>query len=350
MCDGLYRVTDRLYQIRNADLANMTIIEGDSGIIIADPLMSAETSRAALELYYRHRGRRPIRAVIVSHSHVDHYGGILGVVSPGDLTEGRVRLIAPAGFLEAAVAENAMAGAAMRNRAEFMYGSLLPAGPRGHVGVGLGLGNSAGRMALLPPTESVEGDGQTMKIDGLTFEFQLAPQSEAPSEMHWYIPELKALTVAENCTSTMHNLYTLRGAKARDPLLWASALDIALERWGGKAEVLYGVHLWPMWGKERVSRAVELSRDMYLYINDQTLRLANRGLSMQEIAEELRLPPELEQPFALRGYYGTLSHNIKGVYTYYLGWFDGNAARLNPLPPSRAAENMWSTWGARGKC
>ena len=338
MCDGLYRVTDRLYQIRNADLANMTIIEGDSGIIIADPLMSAETSRAALELYYRHRGRRPIRAVIVSHSHVDHYGGILGVVSPGDLAEGRVRLIAPAGFLEAAVAENAMAGAAMRNRAEFMYGSLLPAGPRGHVGVGLGLGNSAGRMALLPPTESVEGDGQTMKIDGLTFEFQLAPQSEAPSEMHWYIPELKALTVAENCTSTMHNLYTLRGAKARDPLLWASALDIALERWGGKAEVLYGVHLWPMWGKERVSRAVELSRDMYLYINDQTLRLANRGLSMQEIAEELRLPPELEQPFALRGYYGTLSHNIKGVYTYYLGWFDGNAARLNPLPPSSAAE------------
>lgn len=189
-----------------------------------------------------------------------------------------------------------------------------------------------------------------MKIDGLTFEFQLAPQSEAPSEMHWYIPELKALTVAENCTSTMHNLYTLRGAKARDPLLWASALDIALERWGGKAEVLYGVHLWPMWGKERVSRAVELSRDMYLYINDQTLRLANRGLSMQEIAEELRLPPELEQPFALRGYYGTLSHNIKGVYTYYLGWFDGNAARLNPLPPSRAAEKYVEYMGARGKC
>lgn len=335
--DGLYRVTDRIYQIRNADLANMTVIEGDSGIIVIDPLMSAETSRAALELYYKHRGTRPIRAIIISHSHVDHYGGLLGVTTPKEMAEGKVRVIAPAGFLEAAVAENAMAGSVMRQRSEYMYGNLLPAGPRGHVGAGIGLACSAGRMALLPPTESVDQDGQTMKIDGLTFIFQLAPHSEAPSEMHWYIPELRALSVAENCLQTMHNLYTLRGAKARDPLMWAEAVDRSLKLWGGEAEVLYSMHLWPVWGGERVRETLELGRDLYLYINDQTLRLANSGLSMLEIAETLRLPPELDKPFALRGYYGTLSHNVKGTYNYYLGWFDGNAARLNPLPPSKAS-------------
>ncbi len=337
MRDGLYQVTDRIYQIRNADLANMTVIEGKTGIIVIDPLMSAETARTALELYYAHRGERPIRAVIISHSHVDHYGGLLGVTTPEEVAEGKVRLIAPAGFLEAAVAENAMAGSAMRLRSEYMYGNLLPAGPRGHAGAGLGLACSAGKMSLLPPTESVERDGQVMDIDGLIFEFQLAPQSEAPAEMHWYIPELKALSVAENCTSTMHNLYTLRGAKARDPLMWATALDRSRERWGSEAEVLYSMHHWPVWGRERVCETLELASDLYRYINDQTLRLANKGLSMQEIAENLHLPPELEKPFALRGYYGSLSHNIKGTYNYYLGWFDGNAARLNPLPPSSAA-------------
>lgn len=336
--DGLYKVTDRIYQVRNADLSNMTIIEGQSGLIVIDPLVSAETAAAALRLYREHRpADKPVVAVIYSHSHVDHFGGALGVISAEDAASGKVRVIAPAGFTSAAVAENGLAGPAMRRRAAFMYGSLLQPGPRGHVGAGLGLTTSRGTSSLLPPNEIVNHDGQTLTIDGLTFEFQLAPNTEAPAEMHWYIPELKALSAAENCTQTMHNLYTLRGARGRDPLLWADALDESLRRWGDKAEVLYGMHHWPVWGRERVRTALELNRDIYRYINDQTLRLANRGLGMLEIAEELRLPPELDKPFAVRGYYGTLSHNVKGVYTYYLGWFDGNAARLQPLPRVEAA-------------
>ena len=335
--DGLYKVTDGLYQVRNADLSNMTIVEGKTGLIVIDPLISAETAAAALRLYRAHRPDKPVVAVIYSHSHVDHFGGALGVVSAEDAASGKVRVIAPAGFMSAAVAENGLAGPAMRRRAAFMYGSLLPARPRGHVGAGLGLTTSRGTSSLVPPNEVVNHDGQTLTIDGLTFEFQLAPNTEAPAEMHWYIPELKALSVAENCTQTMHNLYTLRGARGRDPLLWADALDESLRRWGDKAEVLYGMHHWPVWGKDRVRTALELGRDVYRYINDQTLRLANKGLGMLEIAEQLRLPPELDKPFAVRGYYGTLNHNVKGVYTYYLGWFDGNAAGLDPLPRVEAS-------------
>ncbi len=335
--DGLYKVTDGLYQVRNADLSNMTIVEGKTGLIVIDPLISAETAAAALRLYRAHRPDKPVVAVIYSHSHVDHFGGALGVVSAEDAASGKVRVIAPAGFMSAAVAENGLAGPAMRRRAAFMYGSLLPAGPRGHVGAGLGLTTSRGTSSLVPPNEVVNHDGQTLTIDGLTFEFQLAPNTEAPAEMHWYIPELKALSLAENCTQTMHNLYTLRGARGRDPLLWADALDESLRRWGDKAEVLYGMHHWPVWGKDRVRTALELGRDVYRYINDQTLRLANKGLGMLEIAEQLRLPPELDKPFAVRGYYGTLNHNVKGVYTYYLGWFDGNAAGLDPLPRVEAS-------------
>ena len=335
--DGLYKVAERIYQVRNADLSNMTIIEGQSGLIIVDPLISAETAAAALRLYKAHRPDRPVVAVIYSHSHVDHFGGALGVISAEDAASGKVRVIAPAGFTAAAVTENGLAGPAMRRRATFMYGSLLPPGPRGHVGAGLGLTTSRGTSSLLPPNEVVNHDGQTLTIDGLTFEFQLAPNTEAPAEMHWFIPELKALSAAENCTQTMHNLYTLRGARGRDPLLWAEALDESLRRWGDKAEVLYGMHHWPVWGRERVRTALELNRDIYRYINDQTLRLANKGLGMLEIAEQLRLPPELDKPFAVRGYYGSLSHNVKGVYNYYLGWFDGNAAQLQPLPRVEAA-------------
>ena len=335
--DGLYKVTDRIYQVRNADLSNMTIIEGQSGLIVIDPLISAETAAAALRLYRAHRPDRPVVAVMYSHSHADHFGGALGVISAEDALSGKVRVIAPAGFTAAAVTENQLVGPAMRRRAAFMYGSLLPAGPRGHVGAGLGLTTSRGTSSLLPPNEVVNHDGQTLVIDGLTFEFQLTPNTEAPAEMHWYIPELKALSVAENCTQTMHNLYTLRGARGRDPLLWAGALDESLRRWGEKAEVLYGMHHWPVWGKDRVRTALELGRDVYRYINDQTLRLANRGLDMLEIAERLRLPPELDKAFSMRGYYGTLSHNVKGVYSYYLGWFDGNAAHLHPLPHVEAS-------------
>ncbi|MGE9984058.1 alkyl/aryl-sulfatase [Desulfovibrio sp. SGI.169] len=335
--DGLYRVTERIYQVRNADLSNMTIIEGDTGLIVVDPLISAENAAAALHLYYEHRPRRPVHTVIYSHSHVDHYGGVLGVISEKNVKNGTVQVIAPEGFLRAAMSENVMAGTAMSRRAQYMYGELLPPSPAGHVGAGLGLKNSSGATGLIPPTRSISRSGERLALDGLTFVFLLAPNTEAPAEMHWYIPELKALTAAENCTHTMHNLYTLRGAKTRDPLSWSRALNETLAQWGDEAEVLYGMHHWPVWGNARVRRALSLTSDLYRYINDQTLHLANQGRTMLEIAENLRLPPALNRIFGLRGYYGSLNHNVKAVYNFYLGWFDGNPAHLHALPPREAA-------------
>lgn len=340
MINGLFKVTDRLYQIRNVDVSNMTIIEGDTGLIVVDPLVSVETARAALNLYFEHRPRKPIKFIIYSHSHTDHYGGVEGIISQKDVDEGKVRIIAPVGFLEAALAENVMAGTAMGRRAMYMYGNLLPAGPQGHVGSGLGLKTSEGRVSLIPPTDLISASGQKMRLDGLDFEFLLAPGTEAPSEMHWYIPQLKAVTTAENCTHTMHNLYTLRGAKTRDPVSWSKALDETLERWGKDAQVLYSMHHWPVWGNDRVCKSIANGRDLYRYINDQTLHMANHGHTMLEIAETLELPPELAHEFSLRGYYGSLNHNVKAVYNFYLGWFDGNPAHLNPLPPVDAAKKQ----------
>ncbi|MBQ9406589.1 MAG: MBL fold metallo-hydrolase [Desulfovibrio sp.] len=338
MLHGLFKVTERIYQVRNADISNMTIIEGDTGLIVVDPLVSAENARAALTLYCQHRPQKPVRWVIYSHSHVDHYGGVEGVTSAEDVRTGKVRILAPQGFLDAAVAENVMAGTAMGRRAMFMYGTTLPSSPTGHVGSGLGLKNSSGSRSLIPPTDVITKDGEERVLDGLTFVFLLAPDTEAPAEMHWYIPQLKALTAAENCVHTMHNLYTLRGARTRDPLKWAKALDATLARFGGQAEVLYGMHHWPVWGRERVRELLSRTSDCYRYIHDQTLHLANKGLTMLEIAEQLRLPSDLAKTFALRGYYGSLNHNIKAVYNLYLGWFDGNPAHLHPLPPVDAAK------------
>lgn len=335
--DGLYKVTERIYQVRNADLSNMTVIEGDTGLIVVDPLISAENAAAALDLYYTHRPRKPVKTVIYSHSHVDHYGGVPGVTTEEDVKSGAVRVIAPEGFLRAAMSENVLAGTAMGRRAQYMYGELLPPSPTGHVGAGLGLKNSGGSTGLIPPTRTIAQSGERLELDGLTFVFLLAPNTEAPAEMHWYIPELKALTAAENCTHTMHNLYTLRGAKTRDPLSWCRALDETLALWGNEAEVLYGMHHWPVWGNERVRRTLALTSDLYRYINDQTLHAANQGQTMLEIAENLRLPPELARIFGLRGYYGSLNHNVKAVYNFYLGWFDGNPAHLHALPPRAAA-------------
>ncbi|MBQ7618409.1 MAG: MBL fold metallo-hydrolase, partial [Desulfovibrio sp.] len=333
MLNGLFKVTERLYQVRNADISNLTIIEGDTGLIIVDPLVSAENAAAALKLYYAHRPVKPVKYVIYSHSHVDHYGGVEGIVTREEVQQGKVEILAPKGFLEAAVAENVMAGMPMMRRASFMYGTKLQAGPSGHVGAGLGLKNSSGTKGLLPPTDLISKDGETRKLDGLTFVFLMAPNTEAPAEMHWYIPELKALTCAENCVHNMHNLYTLRGAKTRDPLAWAKAIEATKERFGQDAYVLYGMHHWPVFGQERVLELLQLTSDLYRYIHDQTLHLANKGLTMTEIAEELQLPKELASTFALRGYYGSLNHNIKAVYNLYLGWFDGNPAHLHVLPP-----------------
>lgn len=342
---GLYKVVDGLYQVRNADLSNLTIYEGEDGIIVVDPLISVETARAALELYYQHRPRKPVVAVIHSHSHVDHFGGVRGVVDEQDVRSGKVKIVAPIGFLEAAVAENVMAGNVMNRRATYMYGNLLPPDSKGQVGAGLGMTTSSGTVSLIPPTDLITETGQRMNIAGLDFEFMLAPDSEAPAEMHWYIEQFKAVTAAENCSHTMHNTYTIRGAKIRDPLAWSKYLNETIQRWGSRAEVLYGMHHWPSWDKDRVLEILEKGRDGYRYINDQTLRLANHGYTPVEIAEMLEFPSELAQHWAMRGYYGTLNHNVKATYVYYLGWFDGNPANLHPLPPEEGSKKYVAYMG-----
>lgn len=333
---GLFKVCERVYQVRNIDLSNLTIIEGETGLIIVDPLISAETARAALDLYLGHRPARPVVAVVHSHSHVDHYGGVRGVVDEEDVKAGRVRIIAPEGFLDAAVSENVVAGNAMSRRAMYQFGPLLAPDEKGTVGVGIGSAISLGTITLIPPTEEITSDGP-VEIDGLTFDFMLTPDTEAPAEMHWYLPELKALTAAENCLHTLHNTYPIRGAQVRDPRAWSHYLNETLARWGDEAEVMYGMHHWPVWGGERIREMLSLGRDAYRYINDETLRLANHGLTPIEIAEEIRFPERLANHWAVREYYGTLSHNVKATYTRYLGWFDGNPARLHPLTPVESA-------------
>ena len=267
---GLFKVVDRLYQVRGQDLSNLTIIEGDTGLILMDPLVSPETARAALDLYFEHRPRKEVVAMIHSHSHVDHYGGVKGVIDEEDVKAGKVRVIAPVGFLEAAVSENVMAGTAMSRRAMYHTGVLVQPGPKGHVGVGLGISVSAGKATLIPPTEEIVETGQKLEIDGLTFEFLLAPDTEAPAEMHWFIEELGALSAAENCCHTLHNTYTLRGAPTRDPQAWSQYLNDTIDRWGHKADVLYAMHHWPVWGTDDVLRMLRNGRDAYRFINDQT--------------------------------------------------------------------------------
>ncbi len=330
---GLFKVCERIYQVRGYDISNLTVIEGDSGVIVVDPLISAETAKAALEFYFEHRPKRPVVAVIHSHSHVDHYGGVRGVIDEEDARAGKVKVIAPEGFLEAAVSENVMAGTAMTRRAMYQFGALLAPDEQGTVGTGLGSGVSLGTVTLIQPTDEITDRNSRMVIDGLTFDFMLTPDTEAPAEMHWYIEELKALTAAENCVHTMHNTYPIRGAQVRDPQAWSMYLNETIERWGSEADVMYGMHHWPSWGRERIVEMLSKGRDAYRYINDQTLRLANHGYTPIEIAEQVRLPDSLERHWAVRDYYGTISHNVKATYTRYLGWFDGNPANLDPLPP-----------------
>ena len=334
---GLFKVVDQIYQVRNQDLSNVTIIEGEKGLTICDPLVSVETAKAALDLYYAHRPKKPVVAVIYSHSHVDHYGGVRGVVDEADVKAGKVKIYAPEGIVEKAVAENVMAGTAMSRRASYMYGNLLPPSATGQIGAGLGTTTSTGTVTLIPPTNVITKTGQQETIDGLTYTFLWAPGTEAPTEMHWFIDELKALSTAENGCHTLHNTYSLRGAKIRDPLAWSKYLNETLRIWGDKAEVLYGMHHWPVWGNEHVVDHLKKQRDLYRYINDQTLRLANHGYTMTEIAEEVQLPESLAHYWSNRGYYGSLNHNVKATYVLYLGWFDGNPATLHPLPPRQSS-------------
>ena len=335
---GLFTIADRIHQLRGFDLSEITIIEGDEGFIVIDPLISKECATAAMQLAREHLGDRPVTAVIYTHSHIDHFGGVKGVTSEADVAEGRCRVVAPVGMVEAAVSENVFAGAAMSRRAEFMYGATLARGPRGQLDAGLGKTNSLGTVTLIHPTDVVEASGQTLTLDGVEIEFQLTPGTEAPAEMNFYFPQFRALCMAENCSHNLHNLYTLRGAQVRDALAWAKYMDEAIVLNEGRVDLVFTSHHWPVWGAEDSMAYLATQRDLYKYIHDQTLRLANKGLTMLECAEEVRLPESIASQWCNRPYYGTVNHDVKAVYQRYLGWFSGNPAELHALPPEPAAE------------
>ncbi len=344
---GLFEVVPGVYQVRGLALANVTFIEGTTGLIVVDPLGSVGAARAALDLYFAHRPKRPVVAVIYTHSHSDHYGGVRGVVDPAEVAAGRTAIIAPAGFMDAVIAESVVAGNAMGRRATYQFGPSLPRGPRGSVDAGLGKidGVGAPGRSIVAPTMSIAQPLETHTIDGVPVVFQLTPATEAPAEMHLFLPKHHVLNLAENATKTMHNLLPFRGTEVRDASAWSKHLGAALERFGPETEVLIAQHHWPTWGRDRVARAVANQRDLYRYIHDQSVRLMNHGYTASEIAEELVLPPGLATDWAARGYYGTLAHNAKAVYQKYLGWYDANPANLNPLPEPAAARKYLEYFG-----
>ncbi len=334
---GLFELAPGFYQLRGFDLSNMHVVEGTEGIVVIDPLVSAETAAAALALYREQRGDRPVTGLVYTHSHVDHFGGARGVVGEADVAERGIPIIAPAHFLHHAVSENVFAGTAMGRRAGYMYGALLERGPEGQLGAGLGMTTSLGSLTLIPPNLDVTETGQEEVVDGVRMRFQLTPGTEAPAEMNIHFPEARALCVADNVARSMHNLLTPRGALVRDPRIWAAYLDEAIELFGAESEVMFSGHHWPAWGGERIVEVLEKQRDLYSYLHDQTLRLINRGLTGAEIAERLELPPSLASEWHCREYYGSLSHNVKAVYQRYIGWFDGNPAHLWRHPPVESA-------------
>ncbi|REE96849.1 alkyl sulfatase BDS1-like metallo-beta-lactamase superfamily hydrolase [Thermomonospora umbrina] len=330
---GLFQVAEGIYQVRGFDLSNVTFIEGERGVIVIDPLLSVECAAAAIGLYRKHRGDRRVTAVVYSHSHADHFGGVRGVVPEG----ADVPIIAPAGFLEHAVTENVYAGTAMNRRSIFMYGAELPKGPAGQIGAGLGQTTSTGTISLIEPTSSITATGQEEVIDGVRIVFQLTPGTEAPAEMNFALPDRRALCMAENATHNLHNVLTLRGAQVRDARVWARYLTEAIELFAAGSDVLFASHHWPTWGTRELTEFLSQQRDLYAYLHDQTLRLLNRGHTGTEIAEMIELPPALERVWHARGYYGSVSHNVKAIYQRYMGWFDGNPAHLWELPPEESA-------------
>jgi alkyl sulfatase BDS1-like metallo-beta-lactamase superfamily hydrolase len=339
---GLYKVTDSIYQIRGLDLSNMTIVEGQRGVIVIDPLVSKETAAAALALYREHRGHRPVTGVIYTHSHIDHFGGVEGVVTD------EVPILAPEGFLENAVAENVYAGTAMLRRGMYHTGSSLPAGPTGLIGTGLGQTASTGTVGLLAPTVDITHTGQEETVDGVRILFQSTPNTEAPSEMNFFFPDHRALCMAENANHNLHNILTLRGALVRDARIWSRYLNEAVTLFGDRTDVAFASHHWPTWGRQRVVAYLTQQRDLYAYLHDQTLRMLNQGYTGAEIAEQIELPPVLESSWHARGYYGSVNHNVKAIYQRYLGWFDGNPAHLWQHPPVEAARRYVECMGGTG--
>jgi alkyl sulfatase BDS1-like metallo-beta-lactamase superfamily hydrolase len=346
---GLYEVTDGVYQVRGLDLSNMTLVEGERGVVVVDPLVSAETAAAALGLYRAHRGERPVTAVVYTHPHVDHFGGVMGVISRQDV-DGGVPVVAPEHFMEHAVSENVYAGTAMIRRGMYFAAFGTPVGPEGQVGMGLGLATSSGSVGLIPPTLEVTRTGQEETLDGVRFVFQLTPGTEAPAEMNFYLPRQRALCTAENACHTLHNLLTLRGAQVRDARMWSRYLTETIELFCGpdQAEVVFASHHWPVWGRARLTAFLAEQRDLYGYLHDQSLRMMNSGATGTEIAEAIQLPPALERARHAGGFYGSVSHDVKAVYQRYLGWFDGNPAHLWQHPPTEQGKRYVAALGGSG--
>jgi alkyl sulfatase BDS1-like metallo-beta-lactamase superfamily hydrolase len=342
---GLFKVNDGIYQIRGYDIANMTLVEGASGWIVIDTLLSAEMAKAGLQLAMSHlKSTKPVVAVIYTHSHIDHFGGARGVVDEADVRAGKVKVIAPEGFMDNAVAENVLAGNAMTRRANYMYGAALPAGDKQSVGTGLGLALSNGTSGLIPPTHIIKKTGEEMTIDGVRIQFQMAQGSEAPSEMMFYFPDKKALCLSEVAVKLMHNIYTIRGAKTRDALGWSKYINETLDLFPD-AEVAFASHHWPTWGNANIRQYLANQRDTYRFLNDRALNLANRGETLKQIGNATFFPKGLSADASSHGYYGTLSHNLRAVYNYFLGFYDGNPATLDPLTPVESAKRYVAAMG-----
>jgi len=333
---GLYKIAEGIYQVRGFDLANMTVIQGEKGWIVVDPLTTVETAKKAMESVNQALGERPVTAILFTHSHIDHFGGALGIASSGQVKAQGIKVVAPEGFMEEATSENIVAGMAMGRRSMYMYGKRLPKSEHGHVGVGLGKAPAFGSFSILEPNLVINQHNQIQIIDGVDFEFQIVSGSEAPAEFTFYLPQFKAWCGAEMVSRTMHNLYTLRGAKVRDALKWSDYIEDAIDI-AGQGDVYFGSHHWPIWGRDKIVSYLESQRDTYKYIHDQSVRMLNNGLTPNEIAEELELPPTLAKNFSNRGYYGTVKHNAKAIYQGYLGWYDGNPANLDPLPATESS-------------
>ncbi len=334
---GLFEVTEGVYQIRGFDLATMSIIKGQKGWIIVDPLTSKETAAKAFQFVQKHLGKRPVTAILFTHSHIDHFGGVQGILDnlSGNQTE-QPRIIAPDGFVEEATSENIIAGLAMGRRSEYMYGNHLKRDERGHVDAGLGKSPAIGELGFAVPTDIVDETTDSLMIDGIEFNFQIVSNAEAPSGLVFYLPQFKAFCGGELVSRTMHNLYTLRGAKVRDALIWSHFIEQARLEFG-QADVLFFSHHWPLWGQDKINDFMEKQRDTYKFIHDQTVRLLNHGYTPNEIADQLSLPPSLMEDFHNQGYYGTIQHNSKAVYQFYMGWYQGNPAKLHPLPEPELA-------------
>ncbi|WP_445364594.1 alkyl/aryl-sulfatase [Microbulbifer sp. ANSA003] len=337
--NGLFKVVDGIYQVRSLDLANMTLVQGENGWIVIDPLTSAETAAAALALANKALGEQPVSAVIFTHSHADHFAGITGVLTKEQLASGSIDIIAPEGFAKEAISENVRTGNVMQRRALYQFGNLLPSSPEGFVSSGLGNRVSDGEHGIATPTIEITETGAEMTVDGVDIVFINTPGAEAPAEIVFFFPQFNALCMSEIANHTLHNIYTLRGAKTRDAKAWSRYIEYAMEKFGDKTEVVFSSHHWPTWGKDEAMDYLAKQRDLYKYIHDQTLRLANHGYDMVEVAERLELPENLSQAWANRGYYGTVNVGAKAVYNRYLGYFDGNPANLHPIPQEEAAEH-----------